>query len=205
MSDLKSFGVAAGAHKDAQTAKDYTYTTSHGGFPSTILTPPHNPFPVKDSKYILDLGCGVGRNLPWIMENTNAHYVGLDPNTSMTKYFWDLQKEKYKDRVTLINSFNDLPDVKFDWVVSTFVLQHLGYRYNISPNITEIYNKVSEYTHEDSHWFLIEHDSEEQWINRFKQETGVEFRVYQRSYTWQENLTHRDNTAPNGGHHLIIW
>lgn len=202
---LTKFGVASKNYDNAKDARGDTYTTSDDKFPPTILIPPQNPYEVTNAQYILDFGCGVGRNLPWVMENTDAHYVGLDPNTNMTDYFWDVQDEKYKDRVTLINDFSELPDVKFDWIVATYVFQHLGYRYNTTPNLTDIYNILSSYTHEDSHWFLIEHDSEEDWINRFCLETGVKFKVYERGYNWQEELTHRDSTAPNGGHHLLIW
>ena len=66
-----------------------------------------------DGKKICDIGCGVGRNLPWIMENTSAIYVGLDPNTTMTDNFWEVQSQNYnidswKDRVILCNDFNQI-------------------------------------------------------------------------------------------------
>lgn len=209
---LKPFGVAAVDLPNAHEAKGYTYTTNDGGFPTTILTPPQNPYNFDNANYILDFGCGVGRNLPWVMENTNANYIGIEPNESMRSFFWEVQEEQHpdefeswKERVTLVSTFDEIPDVKVDWIVSTFVLQHLGYRHNVSPNLTEIYNELMKFTHDDTHWFLIEHDSEEYWIDRFLEETGVEFEVYERGYTWQENLTHRDHCAGNGGNHLIIW
>jgi SAM-dependent methyltransferase len=116
MLKLKKFGVAGKDYEDATSAKGDTYTTLDGGFPPTNLACSDNPFieELNSSKYILDFGCGVGRNLPWIMENTNAIYIGLDPNTTMTKYFWDVQIEQghdvesWKDRVQLYNDFNDI-------------------------------------------------------------------------------------------------
>lgn len=210
--ELKVFGVASVEMPNSHEAKGYTYTMNDGSFPSTILSPPLNPYTFDNAKNILDFGCGVGRNLAWIMQNTDANYIGLEPNSSMRKYFWDIQEEQYpdeyeswKDRVTLASTFSEIPDVKVDWFVSTFVMQHLGYRLNVTPNLTDIYNELMKFAHDDSHWFLIEHDSEENWIEHFQEQTGVEFEVYERSYTWQENLTHRDHCAPNGGNHLIIW
>ena len=98
MPELKKFGVAGKDYENAELAKGDTYTRLDGSFPSTNLACDENPYKdkLKTSKYNLDFGCGVGRNIPWIMENTAATYIGLDPNTTMTKFIWDIQDKTLK-------------------------------------------------------------------------------------------------------------
>jgi SAM-dependent methyltransferase len=216
MLKLKKFGVAGKDYENAISAKGDTYTTLDGGFPSTNLACSDNPFieELNSSKYILDFGCGVGRNLPWIMENTNAIYIGLDPNTTMTEYFWEVQFqqgydiEAWKSRVQLYNDFDDIPsDINFDYIITTFVLQHLGYRYiNFDTmNLDDISKQLISRLNDGGVWFLIEHDSEEDWIFRWTKTNNINLNVYIRSYKGLPELTDRDHTAPNGGHHLMIW
>jgi SAM-dependent methyltransferase len=216
MLKLKKFGVAGKDYGDATSAKGDTYTTLDGGFPPTNLACSDNPFieELNSSKYILDFGCGVGRNLPWIMENTDAIYIGLDPNTTMTEYFWEVQSqqgydiEAWKSRVQLYNDFDDIPsDINFDYIVTTFVLQHLGYRYiNFDTmNLDDISKQLISRLNDGGVWFLIEHDSEEDWIFRWTKNNNINLNVYIRSYKGLPELTDRDHTAPNGGHHLMIW
>ena len=124
MLKLQKYGVGGKYYEDAETAKGDTYTCLDGSFPSTNLGCDENPYKeeLTTAKYILDFGCGVGRNLPWIMENTNATYVGLDPNTTMTEFFWDVQEEQghnineWKNRVQIYSEFDEIPkDIKFDY------------------------------------------------------------------------------------------
>ncbi len=213
---LKRFGVAGKQYLTAKDARGDTYTTSDDKFPPTNVACDDNPYKEElyASKYILDFGCGVGRNLPWIMNNTNAHYVGLDPNKTMTKFFWDVQTaeghdiEKWKSRVTLINDFSELTDtIKFDYVVTTFVLQHLGYRHSVADgfNLTEITKNVFSKMNDGAIFFSIDHDSEEDWIPRWTKECNIKLDIYIRSYKGLPELNHRDYTARNGGHHLMIF
>jgi SAM-dependent methyltransferase len=216
MTRLYKYGVAGQNYLDLESAKGDTYTCLDGSFPPTNLACIENPYTqeLNTAKFILDLGCGVGRNLPWIMENTNATYVGLDPNTNMTEYFWDVQEqqgynvEEWKQRAIVCNDFSEIPeDIKFDYVVTTFVLQHLGYRY-INPgvlNITGITKEIFTKLNKGAVWFSLEHDSEENWIPTWKRECEIEFNVYIRSYKGLPELNERDHTAPNGGHHLMIF
>ena len=216
MLKLQKYGVAGKYYEDAETAKGDTYTCLDGSFPSTNLGCDENPYKeeLTTAKYILDFGCGVGRNLPWIMENTNATYVGLDPNTSMTEFFWDVQEEQghnineWKNRVQIYSEFDEIPkDIKFDYIVTTFVLQHLGYRYiNIDTmNIDDITKAIFTRLNNGAIWFSIEHDSEEYWIDQWIKSNNLNLDVYIRSYKGLPELTHRDHTAPNGGHHLMIF
>jgi SAM-dependent methyltransferase len=216
MLKFKRYGVAGRDYENAELAKGDTYTTMSGGFPSTNLACEENPFAnqLKEAKYILDFGCGVGRNLPWIMKNTNAIYIGLDPNTSMTQYFWEVQEQQghnidlWKNRVQLYNDFNQIPpEVNFDYIVTTFVLQHLGYRYiNVNTmNLDHITQSLIPRLNSGGIWFLIEHDSEENWIDRWTTNNNINLDVYIRSYKGLPELSERDHTAPNGGHHLMIW
>jgi SAM-dependent methyltransferase len=216
MNKLKKYGVADKNYSNAEEAKGDTYTQMDGGFPPTNLACKENPFiqELQNAKYILDLGCGVGRNLPWILENTTAIYVGLDPNTTMTEHFWEVQatrgyeKEAWQERVIVCNDFSEIDsEIKFDYVVSTFVLQHLGYRYEVAEglNITGITKEVRSRCNPGAVWFALEHDSEENWIPIWAGECDLSFEVYLRSYKGLPELTERDHTAPNGGHHLILF
>lgn len=213
---LMKYGIASKNYEDATSARADTYTKSDDSFPSTNLACPENPYKVEltTAKYILDFGCGVGRNLPWVMNNTSAHYVGLDPNTNMTKYFWDVQEKEghdvstWKSRVSLYNEFSEIPnEIKFDYVISTFVMQHLGYRFiNFGYfNLTDIMNNIKLRMNNGAVFFAIEHDSEEDWIPRWQKESNISLDVYIRSYTGLPELTDRDHCAPNGGHHLMIF
>lgn len=217
MKILKKFGYAGMDYDTLTTARGNTYTTLSDGYPSTNIACNENPFKeqLKTAKYILDFGCGVGRNLRWIMENTNANYIGLDPNTNMTQFFWDVQykehgntADQWKDRVTLVKEFSEIePDIKLDYVIVTFVLQHLGYRHQVEDgyNLTEITKNILSRMNIGAVFFAIEHDSEELWIDKWLEECDITLDVYIRSYKGLPELTHRDHTAPNGGHHLMIF
>ena len=64
MSTLKKFGVASKDYETSDEARGDTYTARDNSFPSTKLDCIENPFRdrLADAKYILDFGCGVGRN-----------------------------------------------------------------------------------------------------------------------------------------------
>jgi SAM-dependent methyltransferase len=218
MNVLKKYGVASKDYATLEEARGETYTTKDNSLPPTRLNCEENPYQeeLTAAKYILDFGCGVGRNLKWIMENTTATYVGLDPNESMLNNFWGVQQEEYgydaaigwASRVILVTDFSQIPDeIKFDYVVSTFVMQHLGYRYIIQGgmNLTEITQNILSRMNNGAIFFAIEHDSEERWIDRWKEENNITLNVFMRSYKGLPELTHRDHSAPNGGHHLMIF
>lgn len=213
---LKKFGYAGSDFTDLTTARGDTYTTKLDEFPSTNIACDENPFreQLETTKYILDFGCGVGRNLRWIMENTDANYIGLDPNTNMTQFFWDVQYKEHgsivdgwRDRVTVINDFSQIPlVVKFDYVISTFVLQHLGYRYIVinGMNLTDITQQILSLMNDGAVFFTLEHDTEELWIDRWVRECNIKLDVYIRSYEGLPELTHRDHCTYDG-HHLMIF
>lgn len=213
---LLKYGIASKDYDSMEFARGDTYTRTDNSFPSTNLACIDNPYveQLKTAKYILDFGCGVGRNLSWIMNNTTAQYIGLDPNQNMTKYFWHVQLTEghnittWEKRVSLYSDFADIPsDIKFDYVVSTFVLQHLGYRF-IYPdrlNLSGITQNILSRMNDGAVFFALEHDSEEDWIPRWVVENKLNVDVYIRSYKGLPELTDRDHTAPNGGHHLIIF
>ena len=185
-------------------ARGLTYTMKDDGFPPTDLAC-DNPFAddVLAAKSILDFGCGVGRNLPWIADNTEARYFGVDPNPVMLESFWEVSDTKYEDRVWLAPALDDIPeDTVFDVVVSTFVMQHLGYR---SPegvmNVTDMTQEIMKHTREGTIWFLLEHDREESgWVQRWFDENDIEPDVFIVNYIGQPDLLHRGSDA-----HLIIW
>lgn len=202
--ELIKYGVAGKDFTDSHEAMGYTYTTRDGRL--TPTNPVHEDNPYSDrflnAKFVLDIGCGVGRNLQWWMENTDAIYLGLDPNESMIQYFWDWNDPKYKDRVVLAKSFEELSEYagKVDAVMCTFVYQHIGYRpQGNAMNITDITQAAIKLGHQSTAWFLYEHDGEERWISRFFSENKIKPKVFIENYTGIEDLIHR------GAHHLIIF
>jgi hypothetical protein len=80
---FEAFGVASKWYNNANEAAGDTYTTNDGKLESTPLIFDDNPFnyQVKNAGNIFEIGFGVGRNVKWIMENTNANYYGIEPLT----------------------------------------------------------------------------------------------------------------------------
>lgn len=216
MKELKEFGVAHSSRILAEAeaknvdvdlvARGYTYTTRDDGFPSTNLACDDNPFAndVLLADAILDFGCGVGRNLPWIHENTHAHYYGVDPNPVMLDNFWKVTDPKYDDgTVWLGDSFENIPEnTGFDVVVSTFVMQHLAYEFTPEGvmNLTDITQEIMKYTREGTIWFLLEHEMERPWLDRWFDENDIEPDVFIMNYGGQPDLVHRGQYS-----HLVIW
>jgi len=200
---FEAVGLAATVYTTLDDAIGNTYTRRDGSHPSTPLMFPDNPFNdnIEVAKNILDLGCGVGRNLEWIMTHTKANYIGLEPNPSMRRFFWEKQDTKWKDRVKLCADFSELdPNVKFDAVVCTFVFQHIGSRVHPEVmNIADITKKVFEYSHPDCVWIMYEHEKEEYWISSWLKECAITPSVIMGEYCGIEELTHR------GSHTLIIF
>lgn len=189
-------------------ARGFTYNTRDNQFPPTRLDMADNPFvaDVLAAKHVLDVGCGVGRNLPWIMERTSAHYWGLDPNPVMLDSFWQITEPKpeWMLRSTLVDKLDfDTYPIKpvFDVVVSTFVFQHLGFR---APegvmNVTDITREILKYTRPGTVWILYEHESEEKWIGRWCAENNIRPQVWMPNYMGLPELTHRGADAA-----LVIW
>lgn len=210
MKELKPFGIAGHKMKDYEDASGHTYTTNDGQLISTPLIFNGNPYnkEVKEAKYILDVGCGVGRNAKWILENTNAFYVGVEPNPSMFEHIHHNIDVKYNDRVMLYQHFNEIPkDIKIDIVVSTFVFQHIGYMPDDETfNVYDISKEIRKYTTDNTIWLLIEHDGENDWIQKYFNDMNIRPSVYVRNQQLIPELTHRDSSVPNNqGHHLIIF
>ena len=189
---------------NSRVARGHTYTMRDDQFPSTRIANKDNPFndDILAAKNLLEIGCGVGRNLPWICENTKATYYGIDPNQVMLDSFWIITDDKYKDRTVLMLDFSELPDgIVFDVVVSVFVFQYLGYRApDGAMNITDITQKIMQYTRKGTIWFLLEHEREESWLNRWFDENGIEPDVLKLNYVGLPEMTHRGSDA-----NLVIW
>lgn len=212
---LEKFGVASRDYETKEHAMSDTYTTRDGRWVTTPFACNDNPYSQEflNAKNVLDIGCGCGRNLRWFMENTNAHYWGLDPNATQLQYFWELNDTKWKDRVSLMMHFNQLPLPLFDVVVSTFVFMHIGFRPPEGVmNVVDITKEVMKHTVNGCVWFLWEHDGEEKWIDYWAHECNIPLEtppnVYMRNYSGKDFdiLTHRNNLVPDRtGHHLMIF
>ena len=185
-------------------ARGYTYTTRDDDFFSTPLVIPHNPFnaEVLAAKNILEIGCGVGRNLPWVYENTQAHYWGVDPNPVMLREFWNVTDTKYADRATIVADFSELPrDLVVDVVEVVFVFQHLGYRNpQEGMNVTEITREAMKFTRPGTIWWILEHEREERWMGRWFEDIGIEPDAFEFNYQGIPEMTHRGSDS-----HLVIW
>ena len=200
---LDVWGVASGDYKTPEQAIDMTYTTRDGRFPPTPFDHPDNIFceEIRDVKNVLEIGCGIGRNLPFFMDNTDANYVGIDPNESMIRHFWSVQDQKWMPRVHLATDFDEvIQGTKFDMVVSTFVLQHFTHR--PPPDImnsSDITREIMKYTKDGCIWFMLEHMHEDDgWIIRWMDEFKVDPDVYIDSWAGPE-MDHR------GPHNLLIF
>lgn len=71
-------------------------------------------------------------------------------------------------------------------------------------NLTNITQSIIKVSKPGTVFFHIEHDSEENWIERWTKENNITLDVYIRSYKGLPELNDRDYTAA-GGHHLMIW
>lgn len=179
---LQPFGVSIDNYLNADHAKGYTYTTRDGGFPPTPIFSDINPFndEIRSAKHVLEIGGGVGRNLPIIMEQTQAHYYMVDPNEQMHEHFWTIQPEIYRDRVTLCKTFDELPsDVLMDFVLVTFVYQHIGFRPPLGQmNVADITLEAMKHTRDGTVWFVLEHEREEIWQERWLSACSITPAVY---------------------------
>ena len=198
--------MASGKHKDIRSAASDAYSIN-GKLITTPFLFPGSPYneEIKNCKNVFEIGCGIGRNIPWWMENTSANYFSVDPNTYMLQYVFDndlgigkVFKENWKDRVYVATDFDDVICNKtFDVVISTFVFQHLGYRF---PNtVDEITQSIKKQTRPGTIWILVEHEWEEPgWIERWAKNNGFDpFDLYIKNYN-VEPWTYR------GLHDLII-
>jgi hypothetical protein len=204
MKKFVPYGIAGREFSDADSAKQYTYTKGNehyadGSFawPSTKLIHPGNPFndEIFWAKNILEIGCGCGRNMPWVMEGTEAHYWGIDPNPDMLKYFWDLNDQnKHGHRVHLCKDFSVIPqDIKFDVVFSVFVFQHLGFRTPANGmNVVDITREAMKHTRDGAIWWVFEHEREEPgWVHRWLTELDIQPEYWRDDVDWFEYLNHR--------------
>lgn len=205
---LDAYGVAAIDFESLEMAKAYTYDDNNRSFPPTPLIFPENPFnqDIAKAKNILEIGCGVGRNLPWVLNSTSAKYYGIEPNPSMMKYFNELNVNHDKNRFELHTSFETLPNITFDVIFVTFVFQHITYRPSgSSMNVDDITKKAFEYASDSTVFLLIEHDLEEEgWIEKWFENNKILSDVYLRQWTRKGKCSVQSLTD-RGTHDLIIF
>ena len=145
--------------------------------PSTPLCCKSNPFckEIKEAKNILEIGCGFGRNVTWIIENTNAKYFGIDPNKSVAASFQERNRRHDKDRIYFTHEFDEIiTENKYDVILTTYVFQHLAPQPTKLDvmNLNEITEEIFKVTKPGTIWFLIDHEAEKRhwqrdWFKRF--------------------------------------
>jgi len=217
---FEQFGVCDRTFNTFKEAQAYTYTSDWDSnnplgvgedmWPPTPLIFEENPVNdyILQSKNILDLGCGCGRNLPWIMENTTANYYGLDPNKSMLDHFV-IKNPEWKSRVNYSTSIEDFNDVIFDVVVSTFVFMHIGYRPEPHQmNVQDITEMVMNNTRTGTIWFLFEHTNEERdWFDKWESYFSYRLtKVLDRvNFPKEFDYMNRRNHLAGGSHLLRVY
>ena len=204
-----------GPHRAIEMVRGDTYTTRHDELAPTPFFTDFHPFSddMRAAKNVLEIGGGIGRNLPIIMEQTNAHYWNVDPAEDVPKYFWDIQDKKYQDRVTLCRDFTVLPpDLVIDFVIVTFVFMHIGFRPLFGQmDVSDMTKAAMKHTHNGTVWYVLEHEREEVWQERWLSECGIKPDIYYKPggmhfgggtmpYPEFEPMTHRGND-----HNLIIF
>jgi cyclopropane fatty-acyl-phospholipid synthase-like methyltransferase len=206
--NLNAFGIASIEFDNLDMAKAYTYDDALGTFPPTPLLLKENPFndEVLQAKSILEVGCGIGRNLPWILQHTRAKYFGLEPNPSMVKFFNDHHRNIQSERFEIHEDYRTLPKMKFDIVLITFVLQHITYRpQGDSMNVDDIIQMCFEFSHPDTVFILIEHEFEEEgWMSKWFKNNQIFPDVYIRNWTRKGKCSVTELTD-RGSHDLIIF
>jgi SAM-dependent methyltransferase len=210
MNKLVPYGMAAGKYGNLSCACGEAYANKGKLIrtPFVFLESPYNN-KVLQCKNVFEIGCGVGRNIMWWMENTNANYFSVEPNPYMRQFVTvhdptcnKLFFPEWKKRVNVVDDFEGLPKPhKFDVVISTYVFQHLGYRNPTGVmNIDEITSKIKEFTDPGTIWILIEHEREEPgWIAKWLHNNGFgPPDLFIKDYKTCPELLYR------GLHHLII-
>src|ERR1035441_6784455 len=93
----------------------------------------------------------------------------------------------------------------FDFVLVTFVFQHIGFRPPFGQmNVTDITKQAMKHTHNGTVWFVLEHEREEVWQDRWLQQCRITPDVYFKPggnhagggiipYPEFEIMTHRGN------------
>ncbi len=98
----------------------YRYSQTYAA--STIKT---KSLPCKDywNGNVLDFGAGGGK--PWGIPSDNINLYMYEANL----YMVDFLKENYKNQpnVKIVNTFNDIKDIKFNHIFSCDVLEHVRY------------------------------------------------------------------------------
>jgi SAM-dependent methyltransferase len=218
---FSTFGVCDREFDNFKDARAYTYTSDWDSahpladgddmWPPTPLVFSDNPTNdlILNAKNILDLGCGCGRNLPWVMENTDANYYGLDPNKSMLSHFRNPNELEWGSRVNVSSDISDFGDVKFDVVISTFVFMHIGYR-PVPPqmNVGDVTEMVMKHTDIDTVWFLFEHTNEEKdWFDKWEAQFHHKLdKVFDRvNFPEEFDFMNRRNHLAGGYHLLRIY
>jgi ubiquinone/menaquinone biosynthesis C-methylase UbiE len=201
---LLPFGIASREMKSLDDACNETYRTKNNKLIPTPIICKSNPYVTefKNSYHILEIGCGIGRNTSYILDNTNAIYYGIEPNSSMRKYFWNVVPLRYHDRVSLLADFSPLSvlSFSFDYVICTFVFQHITYRPTGNVmNIDEITKEIRKYTTTGTIWFMLEHENEENnWISKWLETHEFTPSVYIKNWREFPELCDR------GDHNLLI-
>jgi len=87
---------------------------------------PHlRPPPLENKTSILDFGCGIGRNIPYLINNSKAKVYGYDfPNMiALAREF--LGPEVWNKVIWINPPIENLKGYRFDLILATLVFQHI--------------------------------------------------------------------------------
>lgn len=205
---LVAYGFTGSMRFDTAAAAAYwTYQTRDGRLVPTPLD-----FPgidrrdevretVERASAVMEIGCGIGRNMPWIMDHSAAHFYGVEPNADMFRFFWDVQDRKHAPRVTLSPEL--FPEtVKADVVLTVMALQHLAVKppAGAMDHVEITREVIRRNCRPGTLWVHFESECDGDWLNDWTRACGITPLVYWRNYDGIPELNHRLST-----HHLIVW
>jgi cyclopropane fatty-acyl-phospholipid synthase-like methyltransferase len=108
----------------------------------------------KDIK-VLEIGCGWGRNAQYFKNKENAKYYAFDPSETSLLYFSKLQLPKER-----FYTSQEIDDVilgqKYDFIFSTYVLQHIGWPNPPQNSVVTIIDEILPCFKEDGMMMFFE-------------------------------------------------
>jgi len=141
---------------------------------------------IDEKDTILDIGCGNGA-LSLDLAKKAKKVIGIDINESNIH----IAKNKYmKENIIYYcgDALYNLPDERYDVIILSNVLEHINYRVNFLKSLLDKSNK-----------FLIRVPMiDRSWIDLYKKELGLEYRLDKTHYIEYTLKTFKDETKEAG-------
>jgi len=82
----------------------------------------------KTKAFILDIGCGTGRNISFVKDNVNKknyYYYGIDYSNACIKYARIQYRKQGVNFIQYEGKIFPFPDKSFDFIISSHVIEHI--------------------------------------------------------------------------------